>query len=115
MRTLLSVMLYTGAFFTSVQLAAPWLHESGILPKEEQPFLCLPAGDLFRYLPCDAWPVLDLIPQGAVQRNFVPEPHQFVNHGVCHRVAFVGTNGNLHGRAIVSGRSRYLHQNREVV
>ncbi len=33
---LLSVLLYTGAFFTSVQFAGEWLNESGILPKESQ-------------------------------------------------------------------------------
>ena len=33
---LLSVMFYTGAFFTSVQFAGTWLDETGLLPKEKQ-------------------------------------------------------------------------------
>ncbi|MHC5064910.1 MAG: MFS transporter [Planctomycetota bacterium] len=33
---LLSVLLYTGAFFTAVQFAGEWLNETEILPKESQ-------------------------------------------------------------------------------
>jgi len=33
---MISVMLYTGAFFAAVQFAARWLDDSGLLPKEEQ-------------------------------------------------------------------------------
>lgn len=36
---LLAVMLYVGAFFTTVQLAGTWLHEAGILPRQQQVWL----------------------------------------------------------------------------
>jgi DHA1 family inner membrane transport protein len=41
---LLSVMLYTGAFFTVVQFAPKWLDEDGVLPKSEQGWLWLGIG-----------------------------------------------------------------------
>ena len=41
---LLSVLFYTGAFFTTVQFAPSWLDESGILPKEQQVLLWLVLG-----------------------------------------------------------------------
>lgn len=41
---LLSVLLYTGAFFTAVQLAPSWLDRSGILAKERQAFLWIVLG-----------------------------------------------------------------------
>lgn len=41
---LLSVMLYTGAFFTAVQFAPSWLDDSGLVPKESQAFLWVVLG-----------------------------------------------------------------------
>lgn len=41
---LFSVLLYTGAFFTSVQLAGQWLEDSTILPKEDQKLMWILLG-----------------------------------------------------------------------
>lgn len=41
---MLSVMLYTGAFFTTVQFAARWLDDSGLLAKEDQAMVWIVLG-----------------------------------------------------------------------
>ena len=41
---LLSVVLYTGAFFTTVQFAPKWLDETGLLPKADQSWLWIGLG-----------------------------------------------------------------------
>jgi multidrug resistance protein len=42
--SLLSVLLYTGAFFTTVQFSGEWLHESAILPRERQAMMWIVLG-----------------------------------------------------------------------
>lgn len=44
MAAMLSVMLYTGAFFTAVQFAPSWLDESGLVAKEDQATLWVVLG-----------------------------------------------------------------------
>jgi hypothetical protein len=67
------------------------------------------------YRSCDPRPMPHFVLQGSVQRQLVVAPLEFFHYGISHRIAFVGSDRNLHKVAILSGRRLDLHHYRQMV